>query len=189
MGRFFDWGDEKPKQTDEHVTHLGAESAPSAAANPGAAAIAEARQNAETLIQSSPRRRGRRPRTDSSPSDGSNAPRPSAEMQALIAQQLESLHDPDAWGALLCMPADAIAAFATKKPERWAFSKEERKTLGITGAGFARTLMITNPRALALMMLSAAVFSAYAPRALQEFKEMAAERAAKKKTPDASAGN
>jgi hypothetical protein len=68
------------------------------------------------------------------------------------------------------MPGDVAVAITGR--DYWQISKEERKTLGVTGSAAARTMMITNPRALAFTMLASALFSAYVPRATQALKEM-----------------
>lgn len=122
---------------------------------------------AKAAAAASPRKRGR-PRADGSASGGDSRALQD-QVNAAIASQLDALHDPEAWGALLALPGDAIHAVTGK--ERWEVRKDERRTLGVTGSAFARTLMITNPRALAAMMLAAALFSCYGTRALAELKE------------------
>lgn len=96
-----------------------------------------------------------------------------------IARQLDELHDPVAWGALLGLPADVALTLTGK--DRWKLAEDERTKLGTTGAAAARTLMITNPRALAFMMAGAALFSVYVPRAVAELNELRAKEAARKK--------
>jgi hypothetical protein len=79
------------------------------------------------------------------------------------------------------MPGDAMAAITGR--ERWELSKEERKTLGVTGSAVARSMMITNPKGLAIFMLASALFSAYVPRAVEDLRELAAKRRAEKQKP------
>lgn len=80
---------------------------------------------------------------------------------------------------MLCMPADGMLALTGK--ERWDFSKKERSTIGLSGSALARTMMITNPRALAAFMFVSVMASAYVPRGLAELKEIAAKRKGEKK--------
>lgn len=103
------------------------------------------------------------------------------KVDSAIIAQLDALHDPKAWGALLSLPADAALAF-TKK-EFWKLSEEERATLGASGSAAARTMMITNPRALAFTMAAAAIVGAYMPRLIKQAAEMRAQAESKK--PDA----
>lgn len=180
----FTWGDGASAQEDSSsaANNLGADAQPSPSAGGVAqhqiSASADAAKAAAAL---SPRKRGR-PREDGSGSER-NQRTLQAQIDGAIASQLDALHDPEAWGALLALPGDAIHALTGR--ERWELRKEERKTLGVTGSAFARTLMITNPRALAAMMLVAALFSCYGTRALAEVKEMRDKRGETPKTADA----
>lgn len=144
----------------------------------GAAAAAAAK----TAADASPRKRGR-PR-----GDGVSGARTERALQnqidAAIASQLDALHDPEAWGGLLALPGDA--AYTIFEKERWHIQKDERRTLGVTGSAFARTLMITNPRTLAFLMLGAALFSVYGTRAIAEMKEYR-DKKGDKKAPNAIA--
>lgn len=139
----------------------------------GATATA-ARGDADRAV---PKRRGRRPRQDDAVG-GSDINAASAEVAAALRAQLEQLHDPEAWSALLCLPADAAQTWTGKK--HWELAERERKALGVTGSAAARTMMVTNPRALAFTMLASALFSVYVPRAIKELKEMREAEAAKK---------
>jgi hypothetical protein len=168
---FFNWGDKggDSESDKDRANSLGADAGPA----PSGGSVAQHQMSAsaeaaKTAANLSPRKRGR-PR-----SDGSDGTRSSRDLQAqidgAIASQLDALHDPESWGALLALPGDAIQAITGR--ERWEIRKDERRTLGLTGSAFARTLMITNPRALAAMMLAAALFSVYGVRAIAEVKEL-----------------
>lgn len=182
----FRWG-EKPDIAggDDSAGTLGADSQPSPSG--GGISDIQMRSSAEaakTAADSSPRKRGR-PRGDGIAGAGRERALQD-QVNTAIASQLDALHDPEAWGALLGLPGDAI--FAVTGRERWEIRKEERRTLGVTGSAFARTLMITNPRALAAMMLAAALLSCYGTRALAEAKEFRDKKnAAPKGEKDAAA--
>lgn len=125
-------------------------------------------------------KRGRgRPRKDGAIAGGidgtiSKSPRISSELRAEMARQLDALYDPKAWGSLLSMPADTALAITGK--DRWKVSDDERKTLGSCGSVAARFVVFENPKTLALLMLSSALFSVYVPRATAELKEQIAAR-------------
>jgi len=133
----------------------------------------QAREAARAEFSTSQTRRGR-PRK-STADGGGNQQSVSPELQAEIARQLEACYDPTAWGALLASPGDVALAMTGR--EEWNISKDERKTLGATGAAAARTLMISNPRTLALLMLSSALFSVYVPRITKEVIHQKAKKA------------
>jgi hypothetical protein len=144
----------------------------------GAANHLRADASAEVKADLNARPRRGRPRGDSqgSASDKRNV---QEEVNRAVIAQLDALHEPRAWAALLGLPADAALAITGK--DRWKLSSEEKETLGVTGSAAARTMMITNPRALAFMMVSAALMTAYLPRCLAELKEMAAKKITEKK--------
>lgn len=176
---FFSWGEKKDSPSVDAT--LGADATP--APNGGTVADHQMRVSAEeakAAAASSPRKRGR-PRADGKSSAGDQRAL-QAQIEGAIASQLDSLHDPEAWGALLALPGDAAHAITGR--DRWEISKDERRTLGVTGSAFARTLMITNPRALAAMMLAASLFSVYGTRALAEVKDMRAKKAGEAKADD-----
>lgn len=124
-----------------------------------------------------PRRRGRPPKDAAN--GGSDQRALQDQVNSAIVAQLDALHDPKAWGALLGAPADA--ALALTGNERWKISDDERTTLGTTGSAAARTMMITNPRALAFAMLGAGLMSVYLPRMLAQLKEMKMKNVSAKK--------
>lgn len=97
-----------------------------------------------------------------------------ARINAKIAEQLESLHAPEMWEALLCMPGDAAQTITGKK--RWEFSDKERRTIGLSGSALAQTMMITNPRALAAFMAISILGGAYLPRIMGELRDWKTER-------------
>jgi len=143
---FFRFGDEKLDVADGGV---------------GAAAqIAAAR---EKVVEVAAERKRGRPKKDSGSITGDQQ-----IIDAEIARQLESCYDPKAWGALLSLPADA--ALSVTGRENWKLSSDERDTMGAAGSAAARTMMFTNPRSLAFLMLASALFSVYVPRAIQELK-------------------
>lgn len=184
--KVFDWsGFAAGKGGDAGAEPLGADASvsPEAQGSVAAAQSSAAADAARSAAAASPRKRGR-PRGDGSVR-GSDSRALQAQVNEAIAQQLDALHDPEAWGALCAMPGDAIVAITGR--EHWQITKEERKTLGVTGSAFARTLMITNPRALAAMMFASAIFSAYGMRAMREMRD-AAERKKQEseKKPDAA---
>jgi len=166
----FSFREKNGAPTDEHASHAGASNSPPDSPTPSNAAITAARLAAETELQTSPRRRGRPPKNAAL--GGGNQPPVSQELANEIARQLEQCYDPKAWGALLAAPGDVMAVLSAR-PEKWKVSREERETLGATGSAFARTLMISNPRALAALMLASALFSVYVPRAADELKHRA----------------
>jgi len=153
---------------DEHATNLGADSQTSQS-NIGVVAshqVSEAREAALKLsAESSQRRKPGRPRKDQS-DGGTNRGTVQAKVDAEIIAQLEQVHDPKAWGALLAAPADVALTMTGR--DYWKTSDRERDTLGACGSTAARTLMITNPKSLALLMLAAGMFSVYMPRLTKE---------------------
>jgi hypothetical protein len=92
---------------------------------------------------------------------------------------LEQCYDPKAWAALLALPGDAAHVYTGR--EYWKIGKEERETLGATGSAAARTLMVTDPRGLAFLMVASALFSVYVPRGIKELNHQRAEQAKKGK--------
>lgn len=175
MGVLLDWmkgsgGDAPPKAEDEHKLNLGADAttAQSDAGRISAHTIAAARANAERLATDAPRRRGR-PSKDAGTVGGDTRDL-QGKIDAQIAQQLDALHDPKQWEALLCFPADTALTLTGR--EHWKSSQREREVVGATGSALARTLMITNPRALAAMMCAAAMINFYMPRAMLELKHL-----------------
>lgn len=176
MDALFTWGDKKDDAPPSN--NGGAPAGADPSATPSYSAVADhagraAAEAARAAAAASPRKRGR-PRAD-----GSGSARDQRALQAQIdsavVSQLDALHDPEAWGALLALPGDAAHAITGR--DRWEIKKEERRTLGVTGSAFARTLMITNPRALAAMMLAASMFAVYGTRALAELKDYRARSA------------
>jgi hypothetical protein len=181
---FFNWGgkDESAPPLDAGAAGAGASSqaAPDAGGVAGFQMGASADAAKTAAAASTRKRRGSR---EDGNARGGDSRALQAQIEGAIASQLDALHDPEAWGALLALPGDAIHAVTGR--ERWEVRKEERRTLGVTGSAFARTLMITNPRALAALMLGAALFSCYGTRALAELKEYREKKNAPEKT-DAS---
>lgn len=167
MGNFFRLGEKRgdsDSPNKNETVALGVESAGTPADN----LRAEARSAVERDISTATAKRGR-PRKDAgNRADDSRALQ--AEVNQRVIEQLDSLHDPKAWEALLALPADA-ALTLTGNP-RWNLEKRERETLGVTGSAAARTMMITNPRALAFFMLGSALFATYVPRAVAQLKEL-----------------
>lgn len=174
-GDWFSWGAKDAQATPE--------GAPQNVASDSGPAVVEARMAATSELETSKRRRGR-PRKDTTPSGGDSRTL-SAELQGEIARQLEGLYDPKAWGALLAAPGDAALALTGNK-ERWNISADERATLGATGSAAARTMMITNPRTLALLMVGSALFSVYIPRVTKELAEIKLKREKEKHAPEKS---
>lgn len=136
----------------------------------------EARSAVEANLAAGTPRRGR-PRKDASRGAGDSGA-VQAEVNRVVIAQLDALHDPKAWEALLCLPADAALTLTGNK--RWNLENRERETLGVTGSAAARTMMITNPRALAFFMLGSALFATYMPRAVAQLKELRDAQAQKK---------
>jgi methionyl-tRNA synthetase len=147
--KFFNWGGDD--STAEAVSSADTGNIP-------IDAVASARAKVDTAVSN---RKQRKTSADKE-SFGSDQ----QVIQAEIAKQLEACYEPSAWSALLALPADAALALTAR--EYWKISRDERQTLGAAGSAAARTLMITNPRALAFLMLGSALFSIYVPRAIQE---------------------
>lgn len=168
--------DDAPPAEDEHKLNLGADATSAQSASGGVAAhtTSAARENAARLAADAPGRRGR-PRKDASPVGG-NQRDLQAEVDKAIASQLDALHDPKQWEALLCFPADTALTLTGR--DHWKSSTREREVVGATGSALARTLMITNPRALAAMMCAAAMINFYMPRAMLELKHLRDEKKA-----------
>lgn len=156
---FFSWAmpPEIPKSDNKVLENSGSVST---------AAADEARAEAQRELQS-PARRKRGPQKTATPSSG-NPQSISPELAAEIHKQMEACYDPRAWAALLTLPGEVALAVTGHK--HWKIEDEERETLGATGSAFARTLMLTNPRALAGLMLGSALFAVFVPRALEEIK-------------------
>jgi hypothetical protein len=130
--------------------------------SPASGAVNMAREEIKRDMETSAqRRRGPSAAAESGASDN-------AVIRAEIEKQLEACYDPKAWAALLALPADAALTYTGR--EYWEISRDERETLGVTGAAAARTLMVTDPRGLAFLMVASALFSVYVPRGIQEMK-------------------
>lgn len=176
-----DWwkGKDAAESGDEHRLHLGADATAGAsgAGTVSAHTSSAARENAARLASDAPRRRGRPPK-DAGVIGGDTRDL-QAKVDAAIAAQLDTLHDPKQWEALLCFPADTALTLTGR--EHWKSSQREREVVGATGSALARTLMITNPRALAAMMCAAAMINFYMPRAMLELKHLRAQKAAEPK--------
>src|SRR5512146_2944972 len=162
----------------ENPAPTGGENQASNLASDSGLASSAARDAAKAELESTARRRGR-PRKDATVG-GTNQPTVSPELAAELQRQLEALYDPRAWASLLSLPDDVALAF-TGNEKRWNISSDERATLGATGSAAARTLMITNPRSLALLMCSSALLSVYMPRAMQELKDYKVRQAEKQR--------
>lgn len=154
MGGFFDF-DSSP---NDSVAGTVADVARSAARDEATARLSDP----------SPRRRRRRSQENNSAGERDPVD-VSAEVRAALIQQIDALHDPRAWGALVAFPGDVMQTITGK--ERWKISDKERETLGATSAAAARTFMITNPRALACTMAAFALITVYMPRIIEEIKE------------------
>lgn len=174
MKGVFSWGKDSapPAGVDEHATTPGAQDTAPGASGVSAHTVAAARENAEAALARSPRKRGR------PAADAGNVQRDSGALQAQInaeiRAQLDALHDPKLWGALLAAPGDTALAITGR--EYWEISKDERELLGAGGSAAARTLMITNPRALALFMLTGTLITVYLPRMSKELAHIRDER-------------
>lgn len=175
----FPWS--KPKTDDEHRAADGVGAAVSgvdSASDTGTVAtraVDAARAGATDELNLSPRskKRGRPP--GGAKSGGADSQDLQTRIAAEIRSQLDALHSPESWGALLGAPSDVAVALTGRK--YWEISETERKTLGMTGAAAARTFMITNPQGLALCMLAGALTSVYLPRFIKEMAHIRAERA------------
>ncbi len=150
---------------------------------PGQNAASEAGLAAIRAATERPRKRGR-PRADAQDFGGTGAIKSaSAEMspeaQRIIAAQLEYCYDPKAWGALLSLPSALMLAKTGHK--HWNLIQDEKETLGACGSVSARFLMISNPAALAALMLGSALFAVYVPRTIEELKIRSDEKKATEK--------
>lgn len=167
---------------DEHASSLGTGGAAAAPASSESSVSSATRTAAADNARAQVRKR----RGPQASGDGSTPAVTDRELQerinAQIASQLEALHAPELWQTMLCLPADTMHAFTGK--ERWEISSPERKTMGLSGSALARTMMITNPRALAAFMFISVMSTAYIPRLIGELKDIAAKRKEKEKTPD-----
>lgn len=173
----FNFGDEKTTRVDEHASDPGAQS--TGAPSPVASATSDAaRREALAEAARSPRRRRANAGGNDRPS-ADNSAALQAKVNAAIAAQLEQLHKPKQWEMLLALPAAAARAWTGDK-ELWTLDKEEKEVLGETGAACAQTLMITNPRALAVTMLSAVLLTVYGPRAIAQMEKLREAREKKK---------
>lgn len=185
--KLFSFGRESNASADEHAQHPGETGGASASVQGGVAAAAAAEARANALDLSGKTKRGyRRKPADDAGNVGANSAVLQARIEAQIGEQLEALHDPKCWGALLACPGDVGLALTGR--QYWDISKEERATLGATGSAFARTMMITNPRALACLMLSGALFAVFVPRIMKEAEHQRGVREAKEKEKKANAG-
>lgn len=156
-----------------------AETLDTSAGNPASAAGAAARANAEQQLDLSPRRR--RSTRGAATRGGAGERALQEEVNAVLVKQLDQLHDPKAWGALLGAPADVAQALTGR--EHWQLSEKERDTLGACGSAAARVMMVTNPKALAFAMLGSALTMVYLPRLIKEARAMRAEKAAQQQKP------
>lgn len=143
-----------------------------------------ASQAAEAAIAAS--KTSRKPRSDAGKSrqtgpNSSGASEPSAELRAEISKQLEAAYNPKAWASLLALPADVTLAISGNKI--WDVSKDERETMGACGSVAARYLMEENPKTLALLMLSSALFAVYVPRITEHLRVMRAKNVTPEKKP------
>ena len=101
------------------------------------------------------------------------------EVNRAVIAQLDQLHEPRAWSALLSLPGDCALALTGK--DRWKISDDERATLGATGSALARTMMITNPKALAIAMFAGAMMSVYGMRFIGEMEDWRKKKEQEKK--------
>lgn len=153
---------------------------------PGKNAASEAGLAAIRAATESPRRKRGRPSKDGADIGGTGAIKSaSAEMspeaQRIIAAQLEYCYEPKAWGALLSLPSALMLAKTGHK--HWNLVQDEKDTLGACGSVSARFLMISNPAALAGLMLGSALFAVYVPRIIEELKTRSDEKKAADKKP------
>ncbi len=163
-------GDQKQMQSGDNTAQ-----SPAAAAAVNLAREEATKQAADPLVT---RKRGRPPK-DAGSGGGVNSNAAKNASKELHAQ-LDAVFAPEAWGALLAAPGDVAAGITGRG--YWEITQEERKTLGLTGAAFARTMAITNPRSLAAMMVSASLLSVYLPRLIKEAAHMRATKKAEIKT-------
>jgi hypothetical protein len=140
------------------------------------AAVHQARGDANAELQQRPRRKYTKRNSSDSGTDNSTL---QARVDSVIAAQLEGLYDPKACGALACLPATILQARTGH--DRWKVSEEERLTLGSAYSAALRTLMITNPRALALALAASATLMVYLPRVMSQLNEAAERKKAEKK--------
>lgn len=168
------WSFLKGKSDDAASAPISTDSVATSPQSPASGAVAMAREEIRSGMETSGKRRGR-PRK----SEESSASDTAAIRAEILAQQLEGVYDEKAWGALLTLPGDAAHTFTGR--EYWKIGNEERKTLGATGSAAARALMVSDPRALAFLMVASAVFSVYVPRAIQEMRFQREEQAKKKR--------
>jgi hypothetical protein len=104
---------------------------------------------------------------------GENETARRAEMQA----QIDRLYDPEAWQGIVTAPANI--ALAVTGSDVWKIEKDEARTLAIQASATARCFMVSDPKWLALTMLSISIITIYGGRTMQYFAEKnAAERAA-----------
>ena len=129
---------------------------------PASGAVHVAREEIKRDMETTAQRR-RRPSETTESGGGDNA-----LIRAEIEKQLEACYDPKAWAALLALPADAALTYTGR--DYWEIGREERETLGATGSAAARTLMVTDPRGLAFLMVASALFSVYVPRGIKEMQ-------------------
>lgn len=175
MKSLFNW--DKSNEASAQTPPPTANAAGPDASSVSASQIASAAATAQRLSADAPVRRGRGKKTDTT--SAPNSADVSSAVNQEIIRQLDTLHDPKQWEALLCFPADT-AAFLTGH-KHWDSSQREREVVGATGSALARTLMITNPRALAILMCSAAMLNFYTPRLALELREMRKKKIEEKK--------
>lgn len=136
---------------------------PAAVADVGAMARSAAANRVQEELQKP--RRGRPPGTGSKASGTSAAP-PASQLTPELAAQIEGMFKPEAWAPLMSLPADAMLALTGN--DWWNVKESERVAMGATASCAARFLVTQHPRTLAVIMVSAAVLSVYAPRILKE---------------------
>lgn len=185
IGKIFSWGgdDSAAPRVDEHASNPGSDASNSVAS----ATASAARSEAIKAASSSPRRRRSVASVDAGPSASDTAAL-QAKVNAAITAQLEHLHNPKQWAMLLGLPAAAARAWTGDK-ETWTLDNEEKEVLGETGAACAQTFMITNPKALAVTMLSAVLLTVYGPRAIATLEKIKEKKAAKEKSDAKSTPN
>ena len=104
-----------------------------------------------------------------------------AQQQAELQAQFDRLYDPLAWEGIVAAPANI--AFAVTGNKVWDLPKDEVKTLAIHASVTARCFAVSDPKWLALTMLSISMLTIYGGRTLQYFAEKAESKRAAENVP------
>lgn len=104
-----------------------------------------------------------------------------AAKQAELQAQFDRLYDPKVWRGIVAAPANI--ALAVTGNNIWDLPDNEVDTLAIQASVTARCFAVSDPKWLALTMLSISIITTYGSRAAQYFMERAEKKISAENNP------